>query len=111
MTLSPRCSVENQIAAVAQEVLTGGIGLVEGCRRLVQLVGSLEDWDEKLLAPIIGLESETDDLPLGAARSLWSPTALAERQREVDAYLDQARSVVLEACRDLVRRYTTMSET
>lgn len=65
---------------------------------------ALEERDEQLLAPIIAVESVTEDLPVGEDRSSWLPAALAAKQGEVDSYLDQVRDVVLEVCGVLVRR-------
>ena len=98
-------SPQNQIAAVAQGMLSGEVGIVEGCRRLVQLSSRLDEGDDGLFAPIVAVESETEDLPLGEARSLWSAEALASKDREVSVYLGQVGETVLEVCRTLVKRY------
>ena len=53
-------SAQTQIAAVAQRILSGELGIVEGCRRLVQLSARLDRIDDELFAPIVAVESETE---------------------------------------------------
>ncbi len=104
MNLLP--STQTQIAAVAQGMLCGDIGIVDGCRQLVRLYCRLDEGVDELFALIVAVESETEDLPLGEARSQWSEEALSRKDAEVNAYIGQVREVVLEACEALVQRYS-----
>jgi hypothetical protein len=105
MTLTE--SPQTQIAVVAEGMLSGKVGLVDGCRQLMKLSNRLDENSEGLFIPIVAVESETDDLPLGEARSVWSAEALARKDAEASTYLCQVREVVLEACEVLVKRYAT----
>ena len=99
-------SLDVQIADIAHEMLSGKVGLVEGSRQLVQLFGRLDERDDELLAPIIALESETDDLPLGEVRLHWSEEALQRKDAAVADYLREVRAEILKTCEALVRRYS-----
>jgi hypothetical protein len=64
---------------VAQAVLDGRTTVLEGVRALVSLAHTdaiAEVEDRKF---IIGIESETDHLPVGGVRELWAPHALKEK--------------------------------
>lgn len=100
---------QRQIAAVAQEMLSGTVDLVGGSRRLLALYHRLEEFDaenDQLFLPIVAFESETDVLPVGEARELWAPDALLSKEREFAPYLEKARPEILETCRALVRKYS-----
>lgn len=99
-------SPEARIAGIARGMCSGEVGLVEGSRELVQLIGRLDERDDELFAPIVAVESETDDLPLGEARLHWSEEALRRKDAAVAAYLREVRAEILEACEALVRRYS-----
>lgn len=97
---------EARITGIAQEMLSGEVGLVEGSRQLVQLFGRLDERGDELFTPIVVLESETEDLPLGEARLRWSEEALRRKEAAVGAYLREVQAEILEVCEALVRRYS-----
>lgn len=99
-------SVEEQVAFVAREMIAGSVGIVDGCRRLVKLFARLDVDDDDLFLPIIAVESETEILPIGDARSLWWPEALEAKEKEFKPYLEEVRPEVLEVCEALVQRYS-----
>jgi hypothetical protein len=45
---------------------------------------------------------------MGAARELWSPTALAREDAKIAKYEVAIREQVLEACRNVVARFTSL---
>lgn len=47
---------------------------------------------------VLGFESETDDIPVGALRRLWSPSSLERLDREVSTYEDDVGESVQQAC-------------
>ena len=99
-------SYEDRIVDLAQRMLSGDVGLVEGSRQLVYVFGQLDERDEDLLAPIIAVESETEDFPLGEARNHWSEEALKRKDAEVADYLREVKVKILGACEALVQRYS-----
>ena len=99
-------SPEARIAGIAQKMLSSEVHLVEGSRQLVQLIARLDEREDELFAPIVAVESVTDDLPLGEARLHWSEEALRTKDAAVSAYLHSIRAEILGACKALVRRYS-----
>jgi hypothetical protein len=97
--------VEIRVVALARKILADEMGIVEGCRALVRLNGALDSRDERLFLPFIAVESETDHLPLGEARLLWQPEALARKEQAAEIYLEKVRGVLHDACRALIHRY------
>ena len=53
------------------------IGMTEGCERVVALRGRLEQTDNELFLPFVGVYSELHVFPTGTAREMWSAEALA----------------------------------
>ncbi len=94
--------VRQQIVTTASGVLTGEVEIIEGCRRLVVLAAQAEDQLPSSFSVIRGVESETDDHPVGQARLQYSPHTLAAADRSVAAYIEGARPLILEACNDLI---------
>jgi Protein of unknown function (DUF2489) len=92
--------------ATARAVLEGKIGVIEGCRLISTLAPDLvADWktDPDFLV-LAALDSETDDLPVGAQRKLWEKKALAERDKILSKIEGEAKPDVHAACRNIIRR-------
>jgi hypothetical protein len=87
-------------------MLAGSVGIVDGCRRLAKLFARLDVDEDDLFDWIKVVESETEDLPVGDARSLWWPEALEAKEKEFKPYLEEVRPEVLEVCEALVQRYS-----
>jgi hypothetical protein len=49
-----------------------------------------------------GGSSETDDLPIGAARRYWAKTAVTEKDRQAADYEARIRDQFLAACREVI---------
>jgi hypothetical protein len=76
--------------------------VLEAVRQLVSLahtdaVSELED-----RRFIIGLESETDHLPVGEVRKLWAPDALEEKDVQIARAEELYRADFLETCRRIL---------
>jgi len=89
---------------VAQAFLDGRTTVLEAVRQLVPLahtdaVAELED-----RRFIIGLDSETDHLPVGEVRNLWAPAALKEKDVAIARAEESCRADFLETCRRIVTR-------
>jgi len=59
-----------KIAEVAQGILDGHVGIIDGARQIRALCSGHVGLDERDpdLNTFVGIDSETDDLPIGAAR-------------------------------------------
>jgi hypothetical protein len=90
---------------VARELLRGSIGVLEVARALVpllhrdQTIASKEDSNL-----FIGIESETDHLPVGRIRRDWHPEILSEKDKEMARCEDLWRDQVRAACERIVLR-------
>jgi len=96
-----------KIVAAAQSILSGELGIVAGARQLARLrfdVGAEHDAD---FIFFVGVDSETDHLPVGAVRSHWSSNALKMKDEELLAYEASVRERAFEVCRSLIRKYET----
>ena len=96
-----------KIVAVAQSILSGELGIVAGSRQLAALrsdVGADRDSDFLFF---VAVDSETDHLPLGDARSHWNPDALKVKDEELRNFEASARNSALEICRSLIQKYGT----
>jgi hypothetical protein len=91
--------------AIAKALLHGRLGPTEGARLMVRFRGKLglpDDEEFHLLRSFIGLESETDDLPVGTERDLWSPNAIKQKAVEIARYDSLWGFDVRMACQRLV---------
>jgi hypothetical protein len=82
--------------------LAGEIGLIEGCRALSSMRWELWDDVRDRFIPFVAIDSETDDLPIGAVRDLWEPNALALKDLEINRCEQLYRTQVGEACTALI---------
>lgn len=87
----------------AQAVLDGRITVLEAVRALVSLAhtDAIADVEDRKL--IIGIESETDQLPVGEVRKLWASYALKEKDVEIARAEELYRADFLETCRRIVK--------
>jgi hypothetical protein len=64
---------------------------------MLGLAGGAEREDPDIVT-IIGVDSETDHLPDPEHRKFWDPSALAEKDLEIEAYFESAGPRLREAC-------------
>ena len=98
---------KEEIVRVARRIVAREIDPVLGCRLIVRLQGPLSDeqrQDQDLLT-VVGIESETDQFPLGEARSQWDPEALANQDRQRAEYLGNIETALFEACRSIIEKF------
>jgi hypothetical protein len=97
--------VSNQIVTIARSILSGEIGIIAGARQINGWrfdVGAEHDPDFLLF---VGLDSETDHLPVGESREHWSAEALQAKDAEIARCESFYRTRALEACRRLIQKY------
>src|SRR5262245_62100714 len=91
-----------EIADVAQGMLNGSVELLAGCRKLVRLRIDAAAPASPAFNAITGVESETDDYPLGEKRNAYSAELLDKLDSDVSTYLDEVRPAVLQSCREII---------
>jgi hypothetical protein len=92
---------------IARAVLSSELGVLEGCIPLASIAHDVvADWRIDPDFVVFGaVASETDELPLGKARSQWSAAALDRADVEIDRYTREVQDKVLAACRNVVNRF------
>jgi hypothetical protein len=98
-------SDEQQALRIARSIVDGSLPLLLGCRKILGPLRRLGLDDEKPLIKFVGIDSETDHLPLDPEdRKLWNPQALVEKDKEIEKYSAWAKPLAFEACEVLIRR-------
>ena len=92
--------------ATAQDMIAGKIGIIAGSRILSGLRFEVDvSEDDQDFLTFVGIDSETDHLPVGQAREYWSPEALREKDVEVKRSEDFYGQYAKEACKNIIKRW------
>ncbi len=95
-----------KIVKIATEMLAGSLSFIEGARQIVQLQFAAELSDDPDIRPLIGIDSETDALPLDPEiRKHWASDALEKLKPEIDKAETWARQVGTPHCEHLIARF------
>jgi len=89
---------------VAGQLIAGEIGVIEACRELSALRFSFGNECEEQFLPFAGIDSETDDLPVGPVRREWNAEALTRKDIEIARCEQLYRDSAVDACRALIER-------
>jgi hypothetical protein len=93
---------QQEVKEISKAILEGRLSILEGTRALrpFAYTNAIVSEDDRKL--IIGIESETDHLPIGEVRKLWAPSALAEKDPEIERYEAVCRERVFAVCRRIL---------
>jgi hypothetical protein len=97
--------VSRKIVAAARSILSGELGIIAGARQLSGLgdgVGADRDPDFRFF---VGIDSESDHMPIGEVRQHWNPEALRVKDAEVAKVEALYREQAFEICRKLIQKY------
>ena len=95
-----------EIVDTAEAILNGCLGIIEGARRLMELRSAVTvDHLDNDFVDLLAIDSETDTLPVGAVRALWSRDELARKDAETEEAETLYREVAFNACRRLIARF------
>ena len=100
-------SNRQKVAQIAQDLLDGRVGIIAGARQISALCGGhvgLDEFDPDFLT-FIGIDSETDDLPVGQTRQHWAADSLAKKDEEIARCEALYREPAREAASHLVARF------
>jgi len=75
--LEYRASARNQMRDIAQRFLAGEIGVIKATRPLSPFHAVVEPMMSRALGVFVGIDSETDALPIGDLLQQWSTEALS----------------------------------
>jgi len=93
------------VVATARSILSGTLGIVQGSRRLTSLGHALGAERDPDFTFFVGVDSQTDHLPVGEVRHHWAADALRrtdEELRECEAFF---RAGAFRVCQSLIQRY------
>jgi hypothetical protein len=97
---------QRKIVQTAFEMLAGSLSYIMGARQISQLRFDAGIEDDPNVLPFVGVDSETDALPLAAEiRKLWSSEALEKLQHEIDRAEKRARDKLEPHCQLLIDRF------
>jgi len=89
---------------VAEKMIAGDVGAIEGSRTIVRLMYSVgdggDDFDDVFL-PFVGIWSEANDMVVGD-RSLWSAEFLERIDRQYESYERDVSPTIADECRTLL---------
>ena len=99
-------SARRQVVRTARAMLALETNFLLGARQLASLLNQagLPENDKDFMT-FAGIDSETDDLPLGDVRQQWDAQALAKLQPDIDAAEEWARDFGELACLALIKRF------
>jgi len=87
---------------IATMVLGGQYDPLLACRELSDIREQLPAVADEVMDVFVAVDSEVDDLPLGAERANWSAESLRVKDMEAANYREGVRSAVAEALRALL---------
>jgi len=97
--------IRGKIVAICEAVLNEEIGVIAGSRRLKGLMFELcGDHNEDFVA-FVGIDSETDRLPVDWERRNWDAEALEKKDKEIAEAEAFYKDMAFEACRKLIERF------
>ncbi len=92
-----------KLRTVATDFLEGRLSPLEAAWALASLEDEAPDDLRRLLTPMVGVTSETDDIPLGHRRALWHPDVRALEDQKHDEAQAWAEPTVRLVCERLVQ--------
>jgi len=98
--------IEFEILRTAKELIAERLGVIAASRRLARSARwrhYVEPQIAELLLMFVGIDSETDTLPVGAESKQWDAEALEHKDREVADTERCYRESAIKAATELVR--------
>ena len=105
MNLEAEATARASVVAIAEDIIQGRVGIVEGCRAIAALRHETGDSKNVPFGPIVGFESETDHYPIGEVRKRYNSEYVQSLDRELDEHINQDGELIKDACRTLIRAF------
>ncbi|MFC5321781.1 hypothetical protein [Bradyrhizobium oligotrophicum] len=92
------------IIETARQILAEEVSPIEGARLIVacRMFARLES--DRDILPFVGIDSETETLPLGKDRHHWRSGSLAELAPAIEAAQAWALKIAIRPCENLLQR-------
>lgn len=101
--------VRVHILRIARQLIAGEVGVIAASRELGYLRHEVEAQVANVLVTFAGIDSETDDLPIGGVRKEWSREALQRKDQEIATAEQLYRDSAINAATELIRLLETPS--
>lgn len=102
-----KTEAKKKLIETANSIIKDEIGVVEGCRLISKLIHKAGVEENDLFLPIIGVDSETDDYPLGKVREHYGAEYLEKIDKEIKAYETRNKNLIVEVCRGIIDKYSS----
>jgi hypothetical protein len=90
------------LSETLEALLGSRIGIVEASRIISASRFTLRQENNPLFLPFVGIDSETDQFPLGAVREMWASDALVRYDQERELAEQHFRSVATQSANALL---------
>jgi DNA-directed RNA polymerase subunit RPC12/RpoP len=95
--------IEIQVLHIAKQLVAGRLGVIAASRELSRLRHDVEPQVAEVLLTFVGIDSETDTLPIGVVRKEWNPEALERKDRQIAEAERFYREGAMESACKLIR--------
>jgi hypothetical protein len=96
--------IKKEILSSAKQLVAERLGVIAASRKLAGLRHYVEPQIAEVLLTFVGIDSETDSLPIGVQRNLWDREALQRKDREIADAEQFYRDRAIKAATELIRR-------
>ena len=97
---------KQKVVELSQDIIDGRIGIIEGSRRINDCRYKLQLENDQDFLTVTGIDSETDHMPLGEVRKLWSPDALIEKDKEISENEKYYRPYAIAAAKNILKKFS-----
>ncbi|MEJ2613180.1 MAG: DUF2489 domain-containing protein [Candidatus Thiodiazotropha sp.] len=96
-----------KVVDLLRDVIDGKTSILVASRQIVQLRFEIDfDENDKDILAFVGIDSESDSLPIGLERAYWSEEALKNKENEIMEIEKWALDFGIEACKNLMEKLT-----
>jgi hypothetical protein len=94
-----------RLVAHAQELIEGRVGVIETARAMIQYRSWFRVGNDPDFMTFVGIDSETDHLPIGSVRQHWDNAALEKKDVEIKRAETFYRDQAMQAAQNLIQKY------
>jgi hypothetical protein len=96
-----------ELVRIAKRMIDGEIRPLLGARLLCPYANRLrQEIGHEAWQIIVGVDSESDHLPIGTERQLWATEALREKDKITDDYEQRVRNELLQVAQELLAQFS-----
>ena len=100
-----RHDLERRLVDHARNLISGVTSITEASRKIAMIAYELNLAFEQPFLYFVGIDSETDQFPVGGVTQLWNPAAVAKLDAERERYEASIHSEAVEHAEEIVARF------